>query len=97
MPLICKYIVAIKKEDDQEETIDYYVKRKRDVLIIDDMFIYFIVNAIITPIFWIFNFTYFYKYIKIKFVKKKRIHMTQKELNKLYEYPDMDLVYKFLI
>ena len=71
VPLICKYIVAIKKEDDQEETIDYYVKRKRDVLIIDDMFIYFIVNAIITPIFWIFNFTYLYKYIKIKFVKKK--------------------------
>ena len=94
VPLICKYIVAIKKEDDQEETIDYYVKRKRDVLIIDDMFIYFIVNAIITPIFWIFNFTYLYKYIKIKFVKKKRIHMTQKELNKLYEYPDMDLAYK---
>ena len=66
VPLICKYIVAIQKEDNQERTIDYYVKRKRDDLIIDDMFIYFVVNAIITPLFWKFNFTYLYKCIKIK-------------------------------
>ena len=94
VPLICKYIVAIQKEDNQERTIDYYVKRKRDDLIIDDMFIYFVVNAIITPLFWKFNFTYLYKCIKIKCLNKEKIHMTQKKLNELYEYPDMDLAYK---
>ena len=95
IPLICKYIVAIKKEENQERTIDYYVSRKRDDLIIDDMFIYFVVNAIFTPLFWIFNFTYLYKCIKIKCIKsRKKHHMTQKKLNELFEYPDMDLAYK---
>jgi len=99
IPLICKHIVASNQKDDVEKSIDYFVKRKRDDLIIDDMFVYFLVNAIITPLLWILNFPYWYKQIRICCIKCKKNpekdhNMTQKELNELYEYPDMNLAYK---
>ena len=99
IPLISKYIVAINEKEGKDKYIDYYVKRKRDDLLIDDLFVYFIVNAIITPLLWILNFPYWYKKIRICCITRKKEpnkhhHMTQKELNELYEYPDMYLAYK---
>ena len=85
----------MKKKKKKKKTIYYYVSMKRDDLIIDVLFIYFVVIAIFTPLFWIFNFTYLYKCIKIKCItSRKKHHMTQKKLNELFEYPDMDLAYK---
>ena len=97
VPLISKYIVVIKQKNKPD--IDYYVSRKRDELLLDDIFIYFIINAIITPLFWILNFPFWFKKIRICCLERKRDpnnchNMTQKELNKLYEYPDMNLAYK---
>ena len=99
IPLICKYVVAIKQKDDKDDFVDYYVSRVRDNLLIDDMFIYFIVNGIITPLLWILNFPYWFKKLRICCIERKKDpnlhhHMTQKELNELYEYPDMNLAYK---
>jgi len=100
IPLICKHIVANNQKDEVEQSIDYFVKRKRDDLLIDDMFVYFLVNAIITPLLWILNFPYWYKKLRICCIRCKKDdpdkhhHMTQKELNDLFEYPDMNLAYK---
>ena len=98
VPLISKYIVAKINEDNNEKIVDY-VRRKRDDLLIDDMFMYFLVNAIITPIMWILNFPYWYKKLRICIIERKKDrnlhhHMTQKELNELYELPDFNLAYK---
>ena len=99
VPLISKYILAIKEKDDEDKYIDYYVSRVRNNLLIDDMFIYFIVNAIITPLLWVLNFPYWYKKLKICCIERNKNpddhhYMTQKDLNELYEYPDMNLAYK---
>ena len=102
IPLICKLIIAERQKDNQDESITYFVKRKRDDPLIDDMFVYFLVNAIITPLLWILNFPYWYKKIRIccierrqrKYPNKPAHHMTQRDLNELYQYPDMDLAYK---
>ena len=99
IPLICKYIVAIKQKEDKDDYIDYYVSRVRDDLLIDDMFIYFVVNAIVTPLLWWLNFPFWFKMLRICCINRKtdpdkHHHMTQKELNELYEYPDMNLAYK---
>ena len=100
IPLICKYIVAIKQKEDKDKYIDYYVSRVRDDLLIDDMFIYFVVNAIVTPLLWLLNFPFWFKKLRICCLERKKEeadkyhYMTQKELNELYEYPDMNLAYK---
>ena len=91
--------MAIKEKDDEDKYIDYYVSRVRNNLLIDDMFIYFIVNAIITPLLWVLNFPYWYKKLKICCIERNKNpddhhYMTQKDLNELYEYPDMNLAYK---
>ena len=100
VPLISKYVLVLKEKDNEDKYIDYYVSRVRNNLLIDDMFIYFIVNAIFTPLLWILNFSYWYKKLKIFCIERhkdladKHHYMTQKDLNELYEYPDMYLAYK---
>ena len=99
VPLISKYIVVLKQENNENKKIDYWVSRKRDDLLIDDLFIYFLVNAIVTPILFIFNFSFWWKKLRICCITRKSkptdpLNMSQKELNKLYEYPDIDLAYK---
>ena len=99
VPLISKYVLALNEKDDQDKYIDYYVSRVRNNLLIDDMLTYFIVNAIITPLLWVLNFPYWFKKLKICCIERhdepdKHHYMTQKDLNELYEYPDMNLAYK---
>ena len=99
VPLISKYVLVLKEKDNEDKYIDYYVSRVRNNLLIDDMFIYFIVNAIFTPLLWILNFPYWYKEFKICCIERHKDpdnhhYMTQKDLNELYEYPDMYLAYK---
>ena len=98
IPFITKHIVANYKDDTHEKIIDY-VSRKRNNLLIDDMFIYFLVNAIVTPILYVLNVPFLLKKFQICLLERKKDpdkhhHMTQRELNKLYEYPDMDLAFK---
>ena len=93
IPLIAKEL-AVKKRINISYNID------RNNLIVDDMFVMFIVNAIVTPIFWTLNIPLLYKKVKIYFLERKKNpnqhhYMTQKELNKLYEYPDMHISYKY--
>ena len=93
IPLIAKEL-AVKKRINISYNID------RNFLIVDDMFVMFLVNAIVTPIFWTLNVPFLYKKIRIHFLEKKKNpdkshYMTQKELNKLYEYPDMRTSYKY--
>ena len=93
VPLIAKEL-AVKKRINISYNID------RNNLIVDDMFVMFLVNAIVTPLFWTFNIPFLYKKIKIHFLEKKKNadqchYMTQRELNKLYEYPDMNISYKY--
>ena len=102
IPLLCKFIVAKRQEDDQEKSIDYFVRRKRNDLLIDDMFIYFLINAIVTPTLWMLNVKFWFKKIRIYCIERRKKnnpdkpphHMRQKDLNALYEYPDMELAKK---
>ncbi len=102
IPLLSKHIVILLKENDNEKGRDYYSRaRERDNLVIDDMLIYFIVNAIVTPLLWTFSVPYFLKKLKQCCIKRRVKddsdevpYMTQKELNTLYEFPDMNIAYK---
>ena len=94
VPLIAKELAVKKRIQDISYNID------RNNLIVDDMFVMFLVNAFITPIFWTVNIPYLFKKIRIYFLEKKQNpnqshYMTQKQLNKLYEYPDMYISYKY--
>ena len=102
VPLLSKHIVRLINESDEDKNNPYYKRnRERDNLLIDDMLIYFIVNAIFTPLLWTFSFTFLYKIYKIYCCIErgsnpdKNHYLNQWELNKLYEYPDMDLAYKY--
>ena len=102
IPLLSKHIVRLINENDEDKNNPYYKRnRERDNLLIDDMLIYFIVNAIFTPLLWTFNFTLIYKTLRIKCCIERgpnpdnNHYMNQWELNKLYEFPDMDLAYKY--
>ena len=93
VPLIAKEL-AVKKRINISYNID------RNNLIVDDMFVMFLVNAILTPLLWTFNIPFWYKKVRIYFLEKKKNpdkyhYMTQKELNQLYEYPDMHISYKY--
>jgi hypothetical protein len=49
---------------------------------------------------WTFNFFYFYKKLQICLIERKQNpdnhhHLTQRELNDLYELPTMDIFYKY--
>ena len=68
--------------------------------LITNMLFIFLVNSFLTPILWTLNIRLIYKKIKIYFIERKKIpdsmhYMTQKELNELYEYPDMDIASKY--
>ena len=102
VPLLSKHIVRLINESDEDKNNPYYKRnRERDNLLIDDMLIYFIVNAIFSPLLWTFSFTFLYKFYKINCCIErgsnpdKNHYLNQWELNKLYEYPDMDLAYKY--
>ena len=72
-------------------------------ILISNMLMMFLVNAFVTPIMWTFNFTYFLKKFQICLIdfkkdpknEDKNHNMTQRELNDLYELPDMCISYKY--
>ena len=57
-------------------------------------------NSFLTPILWTLNLRLIIKKIRIYFIERKKIpdsmhYKTQKELNELYEYPDMEISSKY--
>ena len=65
-------------------------------LLVANMFIVFLTNSFVTPIMWTLNFKYFLKKIIQFIVESKKIqNCTQRELNNLYELPDMKISYKY--
>ncbi len=69
-------------------------------LLVSNILINFIVNAIVSPTMWLFNPGFFLKKWKIWNIESKknsnmRHNMTQRELNELYEYIDIELAYKY--
>jgi hypothetical protein len=99
VPLSSKHFAIWLNEDEDKVKKDkYYIRRReRDNLLIDDMLIYFIVNAIFYPLMWSLNIPFIFKKIYQCCVEKGKwkIYITQKELNKRFENPDMDLAYKY--
>ena len=72
-------------------------------ILISNMLMMFLVNAFVTPIMWTLNFTFFLKQFRICLLKwnkdpkevDKSHNMTQRELNDLFELPDMSISYKY--
>ena len=93
IPLLSKHII-VKKRGEYDYNID------RNNFVVSDMLVLFIVNAVVTPLLWTFHIPYLFKLLKICLLERKKdpdkSHcMTQKELNKLYELPDMRITYKY--
>ena len=68
--------------------------------LITNMFFIFLTNSFLNPILWAINIQLIIKKIRIYFIERKKIpnsmhFKTQKELNDLYEYPDMDIASKY--
>ena len=81
LPTFCEFF--INKSDGYE-------------ILISNMLMKFLVNAIVTPGMWTLNVGYFIKKIKIYFITNKdEIDINQKELNELYEYPPMNVSAKY--
>ena len=76
---------------------NYYINSEKSYnLLITNMTTYFIANSIVTPLLWTFNINYLFKKIQICIIEKKQKHnLTQRELNSLYELPDMKIAYKY--
>ena len=94
VPLLAKQLAVKKRIKEIKYNID------RNNLIVDDMFVMFLVNAFITPIFWTLRVPYYINKFKIYLLEKrknpdKHHYKTQKELNDLYEYPNMNISYKY--
>ena len=67
-------------------------------ILISNMLMKFLVNAIVTPVMWTLSVGYILKKIRIYFVETKKeeeINMNQKELNNLYELPPMNVSAKY--
>jgi len=65
--------------------------------LINNMLMLFLVNSFFTPLIWTLNINLIIKKIKIYFIEKnKYMHFkTQKELNDIYELPDMNIAMKY--
>ena len=68
--------------------------------LVDNMVIIFLVNSFLTPLLWSFDVDYLFRKIKIFYIERKANpdsyhNMTQRELNELYQLPDMKISYKY--
>jgi hypothetical protein len=65
--------------------------------LINNMLMLFLVNSFFTPLIWTLNISLIIKKIKIYFIEKNQyMHFkTQKELNDIYELPDMNIAMKY--
>ena len=73
---------------------------KNNEYLVDNMIIIFLCNSFLSPTLWTFNIKYIYKRIRIYFIERKKDpdknhNMNQKELNHLYQLPDMNISYKY--
>jgi hypothetical protein len=69
-------------------------------ILLSNMIMKFAMNAFVTPLMWTMNFSYFLKKICICYINKKikdgkKVGKNQKELNELYEYPEMDVTVRY--
>ena len=65
-------------------------------ILISNMLMKFLVNAIVTPGMWRINIGYYIKKIKIYYItNKEEIDINQKDLNELYEFPPMNVSAKY--
>ena len=83
-----------------------YVKNNHNLeyhdnqILITNMFFLFLTNSLINPILWTINIPLLIKKVRIFCLERKKVpnamhFKTQKELNDLYEYPDMDIASKY--
>jgi len=65
--------------------------------LINNMLMLFLVNSFFTPLIWTLNINLIIKKIRIYFIEKNQyMHFkTQKELNDIYELPDMKIAMKY--
>ena len=65
--------------------------------LINNMLMIFLVNSFFTPLIWTLNISLIIKKIRIYFIEKNQyMHFkTQKELNDIYELPDMNIAMKY--
>ena len=69
-------------------------------LLVSNMLMMFLVNSFVSPIMWTFNVTFYIKKWTIWTIESKknpnmRHNKTQRELNELYEFVDIELAYKY--
>ena len=69
-------------------------------LLVSNMLMMFLVNSLVSPLMWTFNIGFYIKKWHILKIESKknpnmRHNMTQRELNELYEFVDIDLAYKY--
>ena len=69
-------------------------------LLVSNMLMMFLVNGFVSPLMWTFNIEFYLKKWEIWGIESKknpnmRHNKTQKELNELYEYVDIELAYKY--
>ena len=69
-------------------------------LLVSNIFMMFIVNGFVSPIMWTINIGFYLKKWQIWSIESKKNpnmqhKMTQRELNDLYEYVDIELAYKY--
>ena len=82
------------------EVLNGNLKKHNNKNLITNMLFIFLANSFFTPILWTLNVPLIVKKIRIYFIERKRIpdsmhYKTQKELNELYEYPDMSISSKY--
>ena len=65
--------------------------------LINNMLMLFLMNSFFTPLIWTLNISLIVKKIRIYFIEKNQyMHFkTQKELNDIYELPDMNIAMKY--
>ena len=74
----------------------YYDPKNNYNLLLTNMFTLFLINSFLTPIMWTFDFKYWLKKYNINKIEKNgNSDLTQRELNTLYEFPDMKISYKY--
>ena len=77
--------------------VSNYVYNNGDYdLLVTNMLIMFLTNSFVTPIMWTLNFKFFLKKLIQLIIERKKIHhCTQRELNNLYELPNMKISNKY--
>ena len=99
IPLLSKHLIVKSDENKLDKDLDnpltYKYNLNRNMLVINDMLVLFLVNSILTPILW--SVPYIIKRIQICFIERKpnNHHKTQRQLNKVYELPDMRITFKY--